>query len=1559
MPLGDLDPNASGRTSRTSNMSTCSRGLPKGPGPGPGAGGRSDLLSSTGVMSMLRTSTELGDIGGFSSYDSTQLPGIPRAPPRRSGASSRMSAGSSHSNSSKRPSSHHQAWPSAPPTTRRSLTRDNVPQFVPDTLSPTLMNLPGSSPLIPRSRNSRDGNGRSQSMTHTSQPAFRLSSNRSLASLRAHEQVQRPRSPYHYPARLRRPVYRPASPAFSDVSGTRPRRSHGQSGHSMHSRLRNPSGSSVHREDRVPMHGHPYRNRSPAYFSGPHPDIPPVPPLHHHALVEQARMAHTPAKASISSRSTNQPTDSDAPSSDAPSPPTPKDGTSMEVLVSPTGTQALVGKMSGHRKAEATTGPLYYDGSEQFEPEPYSEPEAETVPTGFVYRIKTILEERGTAETPQKKVDAPVVEEVVELPAAEAIGIAELPASPVARRITRDMVLAALEPSSTTEVADSSAAALQSQKNESSEPAAKVDSQGEGGLVLEDASIASAKKEGNNGKRISVLSQDASHRSTMSVVDSSTLDFAVQYSIPMVTGTEDGMSDLLDGYQHTESKQEAELVEMGSIGDEPAEKKSNHTPKSSDEQSFKSCTDLPEEPYKEADARSFKTCKDMVTPERAVSMSASSLPSMGLAKSDPKANRPVSEIPLSSPPTVVRKQPSVPPRESSFSKAHSRLRANSKLSSRHGSRQGSMVASISSSADSPVQQPPSVPPRESSSSKEAQRTQAVADFLVRLSRPRKFSRAHAGFGRKVAKDEGVGPADTLNNTEKPASSQQEHHDVTTKAAPTIIPAEAAATPEKKITIQETESKRQTPASNPEKEDLVSRVTPAKSLDMPSVHVVHQHALSTPSPVLPEPSSICSPDEVNSSKSRAKSSPGILSNSPVQGHRNSQSTTHLVWHGRKSLSHANANTPEFRSNQGNSQEETTTDLRLSAYRYPLNYLPDLKEESHEDSSINTSASNLKHSNFRFPLGHQPSVRVSGDEVVTFGKKPPEKSPRNSGLAQSRGLPSMNFSRMDLIAKLNEALDMRSSRSLDGRPENLPELARPSPLRPSSAGEIREKYRSFFASLDELEKAGGGNQTSSILDMMPLKRPYSPEQLMAEIDRLTIPSVGGLTQRLSEFLPSLKEFLKFGDKEEFVAEEEIMEHALEELNEVGGPAPKRSSARLRPMPGSPNLVVVADGLYEELTGKETENSKVVAHVNEEAEEGAGESVTAKTNSTLDAGARERTPLAELEAPSAVVLRTRSLSLGHQDLRPSLESRISTRRSLRSLGSTPTATETRPWNSDKNYPWAAAIPYIDISLPAPTIIKHSPRPGCSPLRTRPSHSSDNTTVPFDQQPTSPASDKMTVPGSDDPYMHARRQSRRMSFFSSSKRPVNALVSGFDASGHPVGPRHVRHVDQQHEAGERYPTQPPTPPHRLHIDPDAQSHFSDDSEEEPPPTSRKRKFAALKSRLGQSSRPDDNLASYTSSSLQDPATEAEAFTTRRQTYRGASGMTPRQFQRRSFAEKVRKLWHKSTEYCVEVFRTVSRRKRQPQTQYPEVEGTSVTDRRDLDGRRYAYLDDRAVTGY
>ncbi|KAF1844009.1 uncharacterized protein K460DRAFT_379037 [Cucurbitaria berberidis CBS 394.84] len=1544
--LADRDPNGSGRTSRASNMSAMSRAT----GKHVHGTGRPDLLPSAapGVMSMLRTSTEMGNLAGITG-DMSSIGTMPRSSQRR-GASSRLSTTSSLSNNSSRTSRHHRQWPSSSSAARRSLTREhNVPQYVPDTLSPTMMNIPGSSPLVPMRRD-RDSH-RSLSMTHTMQPTFRLSSNRSLGSLR-HDHIQRPRSPYHYPTRLRRPGHRPTSPPLSDISRPHPGRQYGHSSQGQpyypgQMRLRIPSDTSLgHQERAHRMSRRPSRGPSPAYYSEPRPDIPPVPSMYqHHMAVEQARMLHRSTKGSVSSGSTNLRTDSDTPSSDMALPPTPKDRTSMEVLISPNGTRMIFDTVTGVLKEEVATGPLYYDYSEQFEQEHLTEPEIDPAPTGFVNRIKTIIEEHGSpVELGSKKTCTQEVKVSIEVVRSGVPDLVELPASPVPRRITRDLILKAIESSSTTGNMEASikSPALRADSGTIHSDSLPVATHS----LIEEETEELLHPEGEcRDNRHSILSQTGS-----SVLDSSTLNFAVRYSIPMATGagfgtdqapelggepavpaspglsTEDGMSELLAGYQHTESKQESGVLPLAGVAhktervsEEHMERGSHDTQKSSDEQSFKSCTHrtnpvsepasplsdqdrdaksfmsatdiLPErEPsVKGSDGRSFTTCKNADTPDRAASMPPSRLPSSNLANSIPHHKRPVSEMSLSSPPpTILRKQPQVLPQGSGFSLVigTGKLLANSKPSS----KQSAVSISGSSSTLSITQQPPPIPPRESSSSKEAQRYQAVASFLVRQL-PSRFAK-----GRSPTEDE-----ETPNLDADDQSICEPTHDTL----------ESSSTPQQ-VDKQEVVSKELIAASISPKEFNACNIRGVGPSPAP-----RQHCFSSSSPIIQEPSSVYSPQDV-SFHSRMQSSPAGVPMSSEHNRRDSQTTTHLVWHGgRRSLNiPSSVSASEPRLPLPSVQEDTTTDLRLSGYRYPgpSHYLPDLKEESHEDSSLNTSASNLKNSHFRFPFGGPSGVRGSVDDAIVLSGGSSTVSHRRSALGsvlgQTHGLPSMQFSQMNLFEKLNEELGLRYPRSLEKLPNELQVLKEGCPPGSEVVREARERYRSLFAELDdELKKSGGSAQPTAVLDLITSQRAYSPEMLAAEVDQLSIPSVGGLTQRISELIPSLREYYKLGEQGEFVEEEVIMEHALEEIHEVGGPAQKRSSARLRPVPGSPNMVVIDDALYEELTGKDNENGNPGRQGDGAEELGSGEAGSdAKGkdgNVTHTQTARQKAPLAEIKAPTPAFLRPRSQTVGQQEVRASFESNLSSRRSLRSFVSTPTATDTRPWNFDKNYPWATTtIPSVDISLPPLTAVKHSPRPGPSHLRNRLSDAS--TSSSFSSANTATASPFGTASGSN---VHARHH--RFSIFG-------------------------RTGDQSHAVGERYPTSALTPPTAIFRDHSSAFDTSDDEEFNISHKSKlglRNRFSSARNatldnstRAGRSKTNPLELASpestqqSTTSILQDRAGETKAFTANhRHTFRDAEGMPVGTYHRNKIIDHLKKWWHKGGN----LIRNLSRRKR------------------------------------
>lgn len=168
--------------------------------------GKGDTRPASGIPrgfeSMLKTSTETGDIGMFSIRPS-RLPsslGTPR-----------------------RISSYNDAGLQKP---RQSFQPYGVPASIDDRRRLPSYNRDTTSELIsmyegPSQKSSRvfdDSDYRSYSMTQAS--SYTLSNHRSYTSLRSQPDgsglLQRPRSPFAYPARLRRPGFRPSSPALTD-----------------------------------------------------------------------------------------------------------------------------------------------------------------------------------------------------------------------------------------------------------------------------------------------------------------------------------------------------------------------------------------------------------------------------------------------------------------------------------------------------------------------------------------------------------------------------------------------------------------------------------------------------------------------------------------------------------------------------------------------------------------------------------------------------------------------------------------------------------------------------------------------------------------------------------------------------------------------------------------------------------------------------------------------------------------------------------------------------------------------------------------------------------------------------------------------------------------------------------------------------------------------------------------------------------------------------------------------------------------------------------------------
>jgi hypothetical protein len=154
---------------------------------------------------MLKTTTETGNIGMFSIKPSRAWQSL--STPRRIG-------GSYNDNGLQKSRQTFQPFGVPNVDDRRRL-----PSYARDATSEVISMYETASQKS-ASRVFDDPDYRSHSMTQTSYSAYTLSNHRSYTSLRSQQDSsglpQRPRSPFAYPARLKRPGFRPSSPALTD-----------------------------------------------------------------------------------------------------------------------------------------------------------------------------------------------------------------------------------------------------------------------------------------------------------------------------------------------------------------------------------------------------------------------------------------------------------------------------------------------------------------------------------------------------------------------------------------------------------------------------------------------------------------------------------------------------------------------------------------------------------------------------------------------------------------------------------------------------------------------------------------------------------------------------------------------------------------------------------------------------------------------------------------------------------------------------------------------------------------------------------------------------------------------------------------------------------------------------------------------------------------------------------------------------------------------------------------------------------------------------------------------
>jgi hypothetical protein len=555
------------------------------------------------------------------------------------------------------------------------------------------------------------------------------------------------------------------------------------------------------------------------------------------------------------------------------------------------------------------------------------------------------------------------------------------------------------------------------------------------------------------------------------------------------------------------------------------------------------------------------------------------------------------------------------------------------------------------------------------------------------------------------------------------------------------------------------------------------------------------------------------------------------------------------------------TREHRPSLGSTSIKTTFETSRSAAKDQQSSTVASSSKELPTISVPTETLHSKEiMSFSRPLleSHTLSSPVIGTTSHVFKDNP-------SNLLQAHAIPSLNFSSINLLSRLSDALDLRRT-SMGSDFVEMGIAVAESPQRHSNATIIREKYRSLFLSFDEgncaeetfsnlvnspenteFDEIIQGGEDIEVEERMPVSqcrnsslRPLSPEELLDEVKRISVPNVFGLTQRLSELLPSLRRH--FGDERETVGSEAIdrIEHTLDEIHELGR-------------------------LEDEQEDKVTELAITWRN-----------SILEKTRSDPHTeGNRPSRPysvpppeIADHPSFFQAATGTRLRSLSDSEVDWTLVERINrlardSNREFRAISPMSNVEISRPWNVAGSYPWSNSIPCFDIQFPTtPSYVSPRTLGGISPSSVlRDSAASDVTVTvedsstgiagPLTSNPTmtGPSLDHAPLPAAVTHRGHSRK-SGLLGSFSHRVFQRSGLTSGV-ALSETSGRRTLltEATDRVVDPGDRYPTTGLSPPSALNLD-DVHSFFSDDSNGSIPQHTQRPRVASFRKRLTSSLR-------------------------------------------------------------------------------------------------------------
>jgi hypothetical protein len=440
-------------------------------------------------------------------------------------------------------------------------------------------------------------------------------------------------------------------------------------------------------------------------------------------------------------------------------------------------------------------------------------------------------------------------------------------------------------------------------------------------------------------------------------------------------------------------------------------------------------------------------------------------------------------------------------------------------------------------------------------------------------------------------------------------------------------------------------------------------------------------------------------------------------------------------------------------------EQTTDVRLpgtasnfnppSHSRFGSPQLPGLKEESAEDMSHIHKETDEETPRFpapnRFAAMRAMQERRLAESAKSSGdghtKKPRRDTARlfNRPLADTKDLPSLNFSRTDLIDKLNEALEVvpppRDAKSMEilrpATQHRFSGILCPSPQRPQSTEPLRERYTSFFCKPEdfscfdvvdfedgegdavangEADEDPNGSQDDATPKPNDIgSRPAAQAELLefaSQINRLSIPSVNGLSERLSGLIPGLRNLQNFHFEDILGSSTgrestgilwdgenmrpgtvlstrssgfRALAERAEEIVKNGthdSIVPKSNTALDKELPPLPGTMSAEDYLAASVAGWKKQ---------------PGLTTSVSAPSDLNQGSRPASALTTFKSPATAeeVL----------DLLPTGMNPIARNAKRSMILSQPSS---RPWNLDENYPWAESKVDIDLSNPSESHVR-----------------------------------------------------------------------------------------------------------------------------------------------------------------------------------------------------------------------------------------------------------------